>query len=282
MTGSPMGLVTKILTAEPQLSIPTPIEELAKRLDITEIAELNTEGFEGGLITNEERTSGIILVNKNSTRERRKFTIAHELGHFLIPSHKPVKAGEFLCNREAMYSWDLKDQKRYMQMEAEANLFASLVLMPPPYLRAFLKSYKKVDIAAIIAVATHFQVSVEAAARAYVDYHGDPLAVIIADGSIVLRTYRSREFPFITVPNKTLIPQGSNIHSSRSSTIQGCEPDVWFDKTGATVSEQIHRNGKWSLILLKAYLPNEEDNDVEEDMTSAQRLKFREAQSFGR
>ncbi|WP_218667971.1 hypothetical protein [Sphingopyxis sp. KK2] len=48
-TGSPLGLAGKILEAEPNLVIPVPIEELASRLDIQEIAELTTAGFEGGL-----------------------------------------------------------------------------------------------------------------------------------------------------------------------------------------------------------------------------------------
>jgi hypothetical protein len=36
-TGSPMGLVTKILSVEKDLPIPVPIEELAKQLDIEKI-----------------------------------------------------------------------------------------------------------------------------------------------------------------------------------------------------------------------------------------------------
>jgi hypothetical protein len=37
-TGSPVGLVTRILKIEKDLPIPVPIEELARQLDIEEIA----------------------------------------------------------------------------------------------------------------------------------------------------------------------------------------------------------------------------------------------------
>jgi hypothetical protein len=50
-TGSPMGLVTRILKIEKDLPIPVPVEELARQLDIEEIAPLEMQGFEGGLLT---------------------------------------------------------------------------------------------------------------------------------------------------------------------------------------------------------------------------------------
>ena len=91
-TGSPMSLVTKILSVEKDLPIPVPIEELAKQLDIEKIAPLETEGFEGGLVTDDARSTGFILVSRAAPSGRRRFTIGHELGHFLIVSHRPVEA----------------------------------------------------------------------------------------------------------------------------------------------------------------------------------------------
>jgi hypothetical protein len=63
-TGSPFGLVSKILKIESDLKIPVPIIELAQQLDIDRIETLETEAFEGGLLTDEGRSTGIILVNK--------------------------------------------------------------------------------------------------------------------------------------------------------------------------------------------------------------------------
>src|SRR5258708_39612061 len=94
-TGSPFGLVSNILKIESDLKIPVPVVELAKQLDIESVEELKTEGFEGGLLTDEARSTGIILVNKSARKGRRRFTIGHELDHFLILSHAPIEPGKF-------------------------------------------------------------------------------------------------------------------------------------------------------------------------------------------
>jgi Zn-dependent peptidase ImmA (M78 family) len=126
-TGSPEGLVTKILKAEPGLTYPIPVEELAKALDIKEIAELETDAFEGSLLMDQHRSHGIILVNKNARDGRRRFTIGHELGHFCIPTHKPVKGNQFLCSRDDMRLWSALEQNAYARMEVEANRFSALL-----------------------------------------------------------------------------------------------------------------------------------------------------------
>lgn len=109
-TGSPEGRVTKILKAEPGLTYPIPIEDLAQALDIMEIGQLETQGFEGSLLMLEHRAAGSILVNKEARGGRRRFTIGHELGHFLIPTHKPVKGDVFLCSRDDMRMWSAAEQ----------------------------------------------------------------------------------------------------------------------------------------------------------------------------
>jgi len=282
MAGSPAALVAKIIAAEPDLPMITPIEELARALDIIEIAELNTDGYEGGLLTTPERTEGIILVNKNAGPAKRRFTIGHELGHFLISSHSPAIPGKFLCNKADMLKWDTKAQDRYVRMEAEANSFAALVLMPPPRLRTLLKGFRNPDFNDILTVAEKFGVSKEAAARSYVQHHGDPLAVVMTRNGVVLRSYTGRNFPFITAVRGKPVPKGSRFHDAATvkDRMGECESDVWVDTPGVAISEQIHpqRDG-FAMILLSAELPEEQDD--EENMTSRQRYQARQ-ERFGR
>src|SRR5882757_9299215 len=94
-TGSPEGLVARILKAEPNLKYPLPIESLAEQLGITEIGELETDGFEGCRYALEDKQKGFILLNKASKGGRRRFTIGHELGHLCIPAHRPIKRTAF-------------------------------------------------------------------------------------------------------------------------------------------------------------------------------------------
>lgn len=151
-TGSPEGLVLKTLKAEPGLSYPVPVEELAIALDIKEIAELETDGFEGGLLMDQHRSHGIILVNKAARAGRRRFTIGHELGHFCIPTHKPIKGDRFLCSRDDMRLWSTSEQSAYARMEVEANRFSALLLMPPPMLRNYLCKRGDPDLLNVLAI----------------------------------------------------------------------------------------------------------------------------------
>ena len=211
-TYSSSGLVTKILKAEPNLKIPVPVEELALQLDISEIQTLTTDGFEGGLITDENRTFGAILVKEGVHRKRRRFTIGHELGHFLNVHHKPAQKDQFLCDRAAMKQWDMKTQKQAKKMEAEANRFSALLLMPPPKLRPIIDGKRYPSLETVLEIHEHFDVSKEAAARAYTEYNPESVAVIITRNGRYLRSYRKKDFPWITLRKDDPIPDVSRLH----------------------------------------------------------------------
>ncbi|WP_259672322.1 ImmA/IrrE family metallo-endopeptidase [Rhizobium sp. NLR22b] len=194
-TGSPEGLVSLVLKHEPNFRVPVPIEELALQLEIEEIAELETEGFEGGLITDSNRSRGIILVKRGVNQPRRRFTIGHELGHFLIANHVPDEDGRFLCSRQDLQTLSAKEGDRRAKMEFEANRFSSLILMPPPKLREYFKRQPSPSIEHLFQLADEFQVSKEAMARAYADYHPESLAFIIVKDGKVGRIYHNRKRP---------------------------------------------------------------------------------------
>ncbi len=285
-TGSPHGLVTKILKAEPTLSIPVPIDELARQLDIDDIADLETEGFEGGLLTDEGRSSGIILVNKAARRGRRRFTIGHELGHFLIPAHKPIGSENFLCSREDMRRWAAKEQDRYAQMEVQANQFAALILMPPPFLRLQMQRYRDPSLEQVVQIARHFDVSKEAAARAYAEYHDQEVAVVVVKDGKISRTYKKLGFPRIEPSYGQPIPRGSLFHRVKptSGALTGVEEvaaETWLDipygKQAPALYEQVYpqRDG-FALLMLWTEKPEEED-DKDDDRTSKERLRDRQA-----
>jgi IrrE N-terminal-like domain len=86
--GSPEKLIAVILKHYPAWTAPVPIEEFAKTVNIVELRELDSDRFEGALLTDANKTKGVILIRAGARKERRRFTIADELGHFLMPSHK--------------------------------------------------------------------------------------------------------------------------------------------------------------------------------------------------
>ena len=101
---------------------PVPVREIARALDIVEIREEPLTNIEGALVTTPERGSGSILVNANSDPRRRRFSIGHELGHFLNAWHRPTSPGGFQCSRSDMIAADLKDRNRYLPMRRRRML----------------------------------------------------------------------------------------------------------------------------------------------------------------
>jgi Zn-dependent peptidase ImmA (M78 family) len=113
-----------------------PVYEIARALDIEEIREAPLKSFEGALITSAEKGRGAIVVNSLSSRQRRRYTVGHELGHFLNPWHMPTTASGFECTRADMLVRSGASQ--HLKQEAEANRFAIELLAPEPRIRPYL------------------------------------------------------------------------------------------------------------------------------------------------
>jgi Zn-dependent peptidase ImmA (M78 family) len=87
-----------------------------------------------------------ILVNKNHHENRRRFTVAHEIAHFVLHRHE-IGDGVF---DDALYRSGLSQK-----IEIEANKLAADILMPWPLINeAFGKGINTID-----ALAARFAVS---------------------------------------------------------------------------------------------------------------------------
>jgi Zn-dependent peptidase ImmA (M78 family) len=287
--GSPERLVIEILKHEPALPIPVPIEKLCRQLDIVDIRPLTTFGFEGGLITDVNKHSGIILYNEASHKKRRRFTIAHELAHFLMPSHVPSSDGQFLCSQRDMFLLSATEQDRRARMEVEANRFAGLILLPPPSFRVDVGQSKDPDIRQLIAMSEKYQVSLEATGRAYVTYRNEPVAIIITQHGRVLRYYKEKQrFPFISVPYDSPVPHRSLL--LRKKHEQGAPSDI--DETDAGVWVNVERGHRAPVLWEQVYvqqqgfavvmltleeIDGDTDSDRDAERTAKERFRDRQA-----
>jgi hypothetical protein len=61
-------------------------------------------------------------------------------------------------------------------------------------------------------LAGHFDVSKDAAARAYAQYHNEPIAIVVTHNDLVVRAYKSTKFPRISAPLGRRVPAGSVFH----------------------------------------------------------------------
>jgi hypothetical protein len=122
---------------------------------IKEPADLTWNASEGALVRNSENHAEWgIFVNPKARPVRKRFTIAHELGHFIL--HRAVQT-TFNCDKESVY-YGLDTLKK---IEREADDFASNLLMPADMLRHRIDG-KRIDIHLLGELATEFGVSLEA------------------------------------------------------------------------------------------------------------------------
>lgn len=202
---TPKAIVGEIMRQNPQMPFPVPLEALAKASGIERIEDMTTEGFEGMLMTNPEKSWGAILVKSNGNRHRRRFTIGHELGHFLLPWHRQTA---FNCTAENIKetSGDAK-ALRGQEMEAEANAFASELLMPSVEFKQRLRRFGEPDIAQVAELSSLFDTSIEATARRFMHLSDYPVAFVFSRHDTIRYWTRGPEFPYLLrVRNGHLLP----------------------------------------------------------------------------
>jgi len=281
---SPEGIAGEIIRKITDLPIPVPIAELCKMLDIIGIEEVSIEGFEGGLFTDAEKSEGYILVKVGSLAQRRRFTIAHELGHFLCPSHTPPPDGQFNCSSESMQLTFAPKEDRMASMEVEANRFAASILMPLPHFKKDLRVQKEADIDQIVALARRYDTSREATARRYVDAQDEACAVVISQNNRILRLYRGEDFPYIDLQSGDLVPHGSL--SAKNALTEGAisysdeqNGDVWSldgkkHRIPMIYEQVLQQSDGYRLTLLKL-AEDLEEIEEEEDLQKSWTPRFR-------
>ena len=105
----PFRLAQALLVQLPHLDGRVPIEEIALALDIVAIEPKPLKSLEGCLQCDPYKSYGQIVVNANSRPRRQRYTIAHELGHFLNERHRPPSEQCFVCTAADMSALFRKD-----------------------------------------------------------------------------------------------------------------------------------------------------------------------------
>ena len=263
--GSPEALAECIVDHYPNIEIPVPVERIGEAVGITEIVGRLTESFEGVLLTDASKTAGSIAFNKASGIARRRFTIAHEIGHFLLPSHG---AGA-QCAKADMGVLKSADPNR--ASEAEANRFAAALLMPKKLFVRDVRQLGAPETEHILRLAARYEVSKEACARRYADLSGHTCAVVFSRDGKVRSFYKNGSFPYLDVARDKPLP--GNCISSRSRGEAGkmsewseIDAEVWIGSSrlrGKVLYEQFfEQEDGYRLTMLTL---DEADEDGEDD-----------------
>ncbi|MEN2977339.1 ImmA/IrrE family metallo-endopeptidase [Tistrella bauzanensis] len=127
--GAPHAVVPGAVSRHQQ-SAPVKIVAIARDLGLRVWTEPLPDALSGKLVRDPERAGAsgwAIIVNAQHVKARRRFTIAHEIAHFLLHRDQALQG----VQDDAFYRSHLSGA-----IETEANRFAAQLLMPWPLIRS--------------------------------------------------------------------------------------------------------------------------------------------------
>jgi len=114
--------------------IPINVEAVAKELGIDVKYEPFDEELSGILVKENNHT--VIGVNSSHATTRQRFTIAHEIGHYVLKHDGKLFVDKTLRNQAVVIRRDGKSSLGIDAFEVQANQFAAELLMPRTLLAA--------------------------------------------------------------------------------------------------------------------------------------------------
>jgi Zn-dependent peptidase ImmA (M78 family) len=143
------------------LSVPVDVELVAHRLNLRTEAAILGENVSGLLVV--EKQHGVIGYNETQAFVRQRFTIAHEIGHFVLHLRDDPSA-LFIDTHYIVYRRDAQSSTGEDRREREANRFAAALLMPAALLYSEIQKqpFDFGDDEMLATLAGKFQVSTQA------------------------------------------------------------------------------------------------------------------------
>jgi len=143
---------------------PIDVEQIAKNLNINIVYENYDGELSGVLIRNEDKGEYVIGVNDRHSDKRKRFTIAHEIGHFLLHEGN---GNDTYIDTSIKYNFRNADSSQGTNLEEmEANAFAACLLMPDDMLEDYIENnYGSIDYYEtdeVVEISNAFQVSTQA------------------------------------------------------------------------------------------------------------------------
>lgn len=252
-----------------------PLAAIAKAAGIVGIQLFDTDEFEGTLIIKDG--VGAIGLRRGLRPGRRAFTLAHEIGHFLIPNHR-LQRPRFACqaadlNKRRSGGGNFAGRPVVERIEVEANEFSAALLVPMPEFRTQLQRLPPgCDVSHPRTLAGLFEVSIEFMAQLYVNDVDEKAAIVTSHKGLAQRVITPASgFPHLGLRRGAPLPPGALARTFRPTdgrlTSELCEvlSDRWLEERGSVsaIYEQVMlQEGDWATTLI---IVDEEDPDEEAD-----------------
>lgn len=114
---------TKARAESGQLGIPVDPDAVARHFGVSVVQKDFTDDVSGVLVRDAQAST--IAVNESHSSVRKRFTVAHECGHYFLGHH-----GTVFIDKQSVNRRDARSALAIDAQEIEANQFAASLLMP--------------------------------------------------------------------------------------------------------------------------------------------------------
>ncbi|MDC3962869.1 ImmA/IrrE family metallo-endopeptidase [Polyangium jinanense] len=182
----PERRIARLFAQKHAITPPVPVESLIGKLADVEYASF-PGSWDALLLTRPNARPKIVVSSDVTSTRRLRFTLAHEIGHLIIP----WSVGAMFCHANASYH---VDDDLLRTLEAEANRFASELLFPIAWVQQRLSERSGALADFVLKLADESQVSpiVAVLGMGRVCPPDTVLMIVSADGSIKYRSVAPR------------------------------------------------------------------------------------------
>ncbi len=182
-------------------AIPIQPRKIAKQLEIV-VWEREMESQYDGCLMRVGSVWGILINSLIQSQSRKRFTMAHELGHFQLDRGEPRKR---LCHGGAL---GVFNSRRFE--EQRANQFAVELLMPYPIFQADAEKLPNVGLSSIDTLSARYATSLTSTAIRYTRLSQHICAIVFSENRQIkyfaYSNYFRRNCDCYLVKDKTLHP----------------------------------------------------------------------------
>jgi hypothetical protein len=225
---------------------PIPVEEIAmefSRIRFPDAPVVGIQGgslgsFEGALYPVHDGKGWAIIYNSDVSEGRRRFTIAHEFGHYLM--HRPLFPDGIQCDEQSVTFRD------GTELEQEADTFAAYLLMPFDDLRRQIPPGDVPTLDDFSALADRYGVSLISCILRWLESTDRRSMIVISRDGFVLwakasaPAFKSGLYIRTRAVAPVEVPQNSLVHRPDFADIarEGVDhpPGVWFSEDSREIT----------------------------------------------
>ncbi len=266
------NLADEFRLAHGQVEFPVDVNALAAAEEISVLEGEFGKSFDGRIEFRQEVGGGRFYLFHAGVNQperpvgRVRFTIAHELGHYVLPEHRArLLAGQAHVSRTDFYS--------EKQTEREADAFASCLLLPRDLLLQEVRRRRGLlTLSEIMVLAKNrFLTSATSTALRYCSLSPEPCAAVLSENGRVIYAAISKDMKELGLAwieqgheASRETPTGRLVRAAREQeAAEGeCDSSLWFDRgRGRRVYEEAAKLGDLGRIL--TLLSVDQDGDDE-------------------